>query len=445
MWYGLSHKVWGAAEIFFAASFFLFAALFCQTANARDIRVTKDLPQAIAKAEAGDRLRLAKGTYAGPVVLEKPVSIIGDAEVLIKGDGKGNVITVKAPDVTLSGLTVTGSGLLLETQDSGIFLSKEATGAIVENNRVMDNLIGIYVWGAQNSTVRGNIIRGRRDLRVNERGNGVQIWNAPGAVVDHNDIQYGRDGIFVTTSKRNIFRNNTIHDVRFAVHYMYTNKSQVIGNVSTGNDIGYAIMFSTRVDVINNRSIGDRERGILFNYANRIRVVGNRVRGNGVLGGPEKCIFIYNSNKNKITDNLLAECDIGVQFTAGSEGNEILGNAFVDNRTQVKYVGTRWLEWSKDGRGNYWSDNSAFDLDGNGVADNVYRPNDLTDQILWRYPEAKLLVNSPAVQVLKWAQSAFPALHPGGVVDSAPLMKIPEGLNYKNAQRGNEGQMKVQE
>ena len=207
---------------------------------------------------------------------------------------------------------------------------------------------------------------------------------------------------------------------------MYTNKSQVVGNISTGNDIGYAIMFSTHVDIVGNQSINDRERGILFNYANKVKVLDNRV-----TGGPEKCIFIYNSNRNVIRGNLLAGCDIGVQFTAGSENNEITGNAFVDNRTQVKYVGTRWLEWSKEGRGNYWSDNSAFDMDGDGIADTIYRPNDLTDQILWRYPSAKLLMNSPAVLLLKWAQSAFPALHPGGVVDSAPLMKLPKNMRLK--------------
>ena len=88
----------------------------------------------------------------------------------------------------------------------------------------------------------------------------------------------------------------------------------------------------------------------------------------------------------------------------------------------MKYVGTRWVEWSHEGVGNYWSDHAAFDLDGDGRADAAYRPNDLTDQIMWRYPAAKLLANSPAVSVLKWAQKSFPALHPGGVIDSAPLM-----------------------
>lgn len=79
-----------------------------------------------------------------------------------------------------------------------------------------------------------------------------------------------------------------------------------------------------------------------------------------------------------------------------------------------------------NGRGNYWSDNPAFDLDGDGIGDAAYRPNDLIDEVLWAYPVAKLLLNSPAVQSLRWAQSRFPALHPGGVIDSAPLMEPPD-------------------
>jgi nitrous oxidase accessory protein len=91
----------------------------------------------------------------------------------------------------------------------------------------------------------------------------------------------------------------------------------------------------------------------------------------------------------------------------------------------VKYVGTRHLDWSKNGRGNYWSDNPAFDLNGDGIADTAYRPNDLIDRVLWTAPAAKVLVNSPAVQVIRWAQAQFPALLPGGVVDSHPLMSPP--------------------
>jgi len=87
-------------------------------------------------------------------------------------------------------------------------------------------------------------------------------------------------------------------------------------------------------------------------------------------------------------------------------------------------------DWSKDGRGNYWSDNPAFDLNGDGIADTAYRPNDLVDRVLWTAPAAKVLINSPAVQVLRWAQAQFPALYPGGVVDTHPLMAPPPTRSF---------------
>ena len=76
-----------------------------------------------------------------------------------------------------------------------------------------------------------------------------------------------------------------------------------------------------------------------------------------------------------------------------------------------------------NGTGNFWSDNPAFDLNGDGVADSPYRPNDLMDHILWSQPAAALLTGAPAVQLIRWSQSSFPATLPGGVVDSFPQMR----------------------
>lgn len=401
--------------------------LFVDVAEADTLTVRPGenlLTEALAAAKAGDTIRLLDGTHSGPVTVAKPLTIVGESSAAtIEGTGTGSVVTVTAPDVVIDGITIRGSGLLLETQDSGIFLSKEAVQAKILNNHLDNNLIGVYVWGAKDVVVRGNKVTGRRDLRMNERGNGVQIWNAPGTRIEANDIRFGRDGIFVNTSKSNVFVGNLLRDLRFGVHYMYTNGSEVSGNTSRGNHLGYAIMFSKKIKVTDNISENDRDRGILFNYANQTVTTGNIV-----AGGPEKCVFIYNSNKNSFSGNLFSGCQIGIHFTGGSERNEVIGNAFVRNRTQVKYVGTRWVEWSKDRQGNFWSDHAAFDLNRDGIADSAYRPNDLTDQILWRFPAAKLLTNSPAIQVLKWAQGSFPALHPGGVIDRAPLMIPPQHL-----------------
>ncbi len=378
------------------------------------------LRRAVATAEAGSVLRLAAGSHGGPISIERPLTLVGEPEAIIDGGGAASVLTVSAPGVTIRGLSIVGSGAKLETEDSGVFVDKRGDRVLIEHNRIEGNLIGVFLKGPDNAIVRDNRIVGRDDLRVNERGNGVQLWNTPGSVVEGNSISYGRDGIFVTTSKHNVFRGNSFEDLRFAIHYMYTNQSEVSGNVSRGNHVGYAIMYSNRLEVRDNLSEGDRDHGILLNYANSSEIAGNIVRG-----GAEKCVFIYNANKNRFHRNRFEGCGIGIHFTAGSERNTIAGNAFIGSRTQVKYVGSRDVEWSAEGRGNYWSDNTAFDLDGDGVSDRPYRPNDLADQIVWRHPLGKLLLSSPALQVLRWAQSEFPALHPGGVTDSAPLMAPP--------------------
>jgi nitrous oxidase accessory protein len=407
----------------------------------------------IAEAAPGDKLTLEAGSYAGPITMNKPLVLQGKPGAAIIGNGKGSVITVEAPGAVVRGLAVSGSGRDLMVRDSGIYVAQSATGALIENNDVTDNMFGIYLFGAVDAVARANRVVGLKNGRSSEIGNGVTVWNAPGAKVLGNEISYGRDGIATNASKRNVFSGNTFRNLRFAIHYMYTNDSEISDNVSIGNAVGYAIMFSNRLKITGNWSEGDRDHGLLLNSANSSDIRNNTVLGRmqpaerwlsrGVQSsehgmpkldnedfgtgaaerlGPEKCVFIYNANKNRFTENHFEGCAIGIHFTAGSEGNAMSGNAFINNRNQVKYVGTRFIDWSSEGRGNFWSDNPAFDLDGDGIGDNPYRPNDLVDQVLWTSPQAKLLTTSPAVQVIRWAQSQFPALLPGGVVDNHPLM-----------------------
>jgi len=375
------------------------------------------LAKAIANATPGIVLKLEAGIHAGPILIDKSITLTGTKGTIIDGKGLGTVIKITAEDVTIRGLKIISSGDNLPEKHSGIFVNKTAHRAIIEDNFLENNLISVYLWGADDVMVRNNKIYGRQDLRVNERGNGVQLWKSDGSLVIGNEIKYGRDGLFAMTTKNNIFRDNVIEDTRFAVHYMYANNSILEGNISRNNHVGYALMFSSDMKVIGNLSLGDRDQGIAMNYANQSKFIANQV-----ISTEDKCVFIYNSNKNQFRRNLFKDCSIGVHFTAGSERNVISENAFIANQTQVKYVGTRNLDWADAGRGNYWSDNPAFDLDGNGLADAVYRPNDMVDRVVWAYPMSKLLLNSPAIQVLRWAQSTFPAIAPGGVYDSAPLM-----------------------
>ncbi|KSV91041.1 nitrous oxide reductase family maturation protein NosD [Sinorhizobium sp. GL28] len=376
------------------------------------------LAEAVAGAQPGDVLILTDGAYGGPVTIDQPLTVTGPRGAVVDGLGQGSVVTITAPDVTLTGFTVTGSGRINQDLDAGVKIVQGADRARVEKLLVTDNMHGIDVHGGRGAVVAANEIVGTRSPRMNERGNGIYVWNSPGTLLEDNIIRYGRDGIFSNASADSIYRRNIMRDLRFAVHFMYTRNTEVSDNISIGNHLGFAIMFANRAKILNNLSLGDREHGLMLNYANNADVSGNLVRG-----GTKKCLFVYNAHKNLVWGNRFESCGIGIHFTAGSEKNVLTGNAFIANREQVKYVGTRNMEWSHEGRGNFWSDHPAFDLNGDGIADSFYRPNDLMDQILWSQPAASLLTGSPAVQIVRWSQRDFPATQPGGVRDSAPLMR----------------------
>ncbi|EKE70482.1 nitrous oxide reductase family maturation protein NosD [Celeribacter baekdonensis] len=379
------------------------------------------LARALWAARAGDEIVLASGHYAGPVHIEIPLTLTGTTGAIIDAGGVGSVVTVDAPDVTIQSLTLINSGRVHEPGDAGVKLTQKARGAQVLNNDLKGNLIGVDIHGARDALVQDNRIEGLQLSRMNDRGNGVYVWNAPGSIVKDNDIRYGRDGIFSNVSKHNIYRGNLFRDLRFAVHYMYTNDSEISGNVSIGNHLGFAMMYSDRIVARDNISINDRDYGVMLNYTNKSDVFANQVSG-----GAEKCAFVYNSHNNLLAENSFNGCDIGIHFTAGSERNTVTGNAFIGNHTQVKYVGASDVEWSFEGRGNFWSDHPSFDLNGDDRADSTYRPNDVMDHILWSQPAAKLLIGSPAVQLVRWSQEQFPATAIGGVIDSHPLIVAPK-------------------
>lgn len=401
----------------------LAVALLPSTSSAQIVTVEAGdgtLQSAIDKAPFGATLLLKPGIFTGAIVVNKTLSLTGKLTSILDGGGEGHVVMVDAPNVVINGLSIMHSGDSLATEDSGIFVTDRGDHARIQNNHLEHNLIGVYLKGPEKALVKNNRVLGSQNPRMNDRGNAIHIWNSTGSIIEKNHLTHGRDGIFVTTSRNNSFRENLIEDMRFAIHYMYTNNSQVIGNRSVDNHTAYALMFSDKIEVTGNVSDSSRDRGLLLNFVNY-----SKIERNVVHGGSDKCVFIYNANFNRFDSNHFEACNIGIHFTAGSAQNIIARNAFVDNRHQVKYVGTRHIEWSENGEGNYWSDNPAFDLDNNGISDTPYQPNDLVDQIVWRYPLAKLLLNSPATQLLKWAQSEFPLLHPGGVIDSAALMKVP--------------------
>lgn len=399
----------------------------------------ESLRAALAAAEDGDELLLAPGEYRGNFSIDRSLTLVGDGKAVFDGEGQGDTIRVRAPDVTLRGIEVRHSGLNLTDMNAGVFVEKQADGITIEDSHFEGNAFGIWLDASPNPRILRNTVHGTPEIRSQDRGNGIHLYAVNGGLVEGNEVWDTRDGIYIDTSNDNVLRGNTLHHLRYGVHYMYSYSNEVVDNLTHDTRTGYALMQSKYLTVTGNRSVGDGNYGILMNYITDSLIAGNEVRevqrgtspntgAGAIIGAEGKALFMYNSLFNEIRDNLFSGAEIGIHMTAGSEDNSIHGNAFVDNRTQVKYVNNRMQEWSRDGAGNYWSDYLGWDRNEDGLGDTAYEPNDAVDKVLWKYPLAKLLLNSPAVQTLRWVQSEFPVFRPQGVRDSHPRMVPPDNI-----------------
>jgi nitrous oxidase accessory protein len=413
----------------------LLMALVLALPLAASSRAQEPLAALIAAAPPGATVRVPTGVHAvRGLRLDKPVTLVGAPGAVLDAGGSGDVLRIGAANVTVRGLTLRRSGTDLTAENAGIFVEQKARDVTLDHNRIEDTLFGVYLDGPANVQVTNNVIRGLHSLQASDRGDGIHMWNDTGCTIEGNDIVGSRDGIYVYVSSNNAFIRNTVQDVRYGVHYMYSNHNVLRDNTSRGNVAGFALMSSDHLQVTGNIAEDDQSYGFLLNYIsysqfnrNEARhITGLRGADGGTLdGGEGKGVFVYLSQFNDFHANVIANSEIGIHVTAGSEHNRLWANRFIANRLQVKYVQNLAQEWSVDRRGNYWSDYLGWDLDGDGIGDVPFRPNDGVDVLLWKYPSARSLMSSPAILLLRYVQRAFPVFTPPSVQDSHPLMHAP--------------------
>lgn len=409
----------------------LYALLFCAGTALAGPQPISDLP---LTAEGDNRWTLPAGEYIGNFRIDQPLHLRCEPGAVLSAAGQGNALSISVHDVVVEGCAFRDWGRNLTEMNAAIFIERGANNVIVRNNRLHGAGFGVWADRTENVQILDNHIQGDPTVRSQDRGNGIHLFNARGARVAGNHIRETRDGVYIDTSNGNRIEHNLIEDLRYGVHYMFANDNHVIGNVTRRTRTGYALMQSRKLTVIGNRSEHDRNYGMLMNYITYSTIKDNFVTdvqagdtgGDSMIqGGEGKALFIYNSLFNVIEHNHFEHSNLGIHLTAGSEDNRIVDNAFVGNEQQVKYVAVRTQEWSADGRGNYWSDYLGWDRNDDGLGDVPYEPNDNVDRLLWMYPQVRLLMNSPGIELLRWVQRAFPVLKSPGVQDSHPLMNLP--------------------
>lgn len=408
-------------------------ALFQPVALAKTLQVSVDdnLQAILDSAAKGDVVSLDAGEYQGNFILRQAITLTGNNVATINAGGKGHALLLKSSDILIEDLTIINWGSDLTAQNAGIYSDKKANNLIIRNNKLQGDGFGIWLQSGKHIKVKGNEVEGNPALRSADRGNGIQLSKVEDVEVTGNTVSKTRDGLYIIASQYNVLKNNTMHDLRYGIHYMYSHSNEVLDNLAYNTRAGYALMSSRKLTVRGNETRDSEDYGFLMNFITYSDISHNRITNvwtkpeNKVLGRDGKGLFVYNSGYNTISYNTIDTAEIGIHLTAGSENVKVFGNSFVNNPVQVKYVSNREQEWSQEGIGNFWSNYLGWDLDNNGRGDTPFEPNDGIDKLIWQYPEAKVLLDSPAILMLRWIQKQFPVLKPAGVRDSFPLMTVP--------------------
>lgn len=415
-------------------------------ANIIEVSPGEALQQRLDEAPEGAELRLGCGNYRGNFVVQKPLSLSAEKAhcAHLDAGGQGHALLLRASGVRIEGLSVGNWGRNLTTQDAGIYSDRQASQIVIRNNRLEGDGFGIWLQKGQDIEVTGNYIRGNTALRSADRGNGIQLSSVQQVRVENNDVAHTRDGIYIISSQHNTLKGNRMHELRYGIHYMYSHSNTVVDNLAYDTRAGYALMSSRNLTVEGNRSRDTEDYGFLMNYITSSTIRGNQIHNvwtkpeHKVVGREGKGFFVYNSAYNNISFNTVDTAEIGIHLTAGSEETRVFGNNFINNPVQVKFVSNTPREWSEAGTGNFWSNYLGWDLDGDGRGDTAFEPNDGIDGLVWKYPEAKILLDSPAVLMLRYVQRQFPVLRPPGVRDSHPMMHpvseaaVQEALSARN-------------
>ena len=370
-------------------------------------------------ASPGDVLVVTAGTYVGDLTIDKPLTLLGRGRPTLVGSGTGSVVRIRAAGVVIEGVDINGKGGGDLGRDSaGIHVS--AARVVIRDCRVRNALFGIYLREADDVVVDRCRIEGVPGKEPGEIGSGIHVWNSHRFHFSDNDIRATRDGFYIQSSSGGRVLRNRARDLRYGLHYMYSDDNVFEENTFENGAAGAALMFSQRLAFRRNRFLHNRgfaSVGLLLKACDEVIAEDNLIADNA------RGIFLEGSYRNVFRRNIVAQSDTAIVLYDSASGNEFAGNAFIGNMTPLTFVGRR-----TDTRfdGNFWSSNREPDLDGDGRSDRPYRLASLFDHLRGNVVAADLYADGFAAAALAAAEATFPVLEPVEVLDRAPLVARPD-------------------
>ncbi|WP_422084224.1 nitrous oxide reductase family maturation protein NosD [Ulvibacterium sp.] len=376
--------------------------------------------QGIAMAVEYDTLLVKKGTYKEyNIVIDKPLTLLGEDYPIIDGEDKGEIITIVSDNVTVSGFFIINVGTSYTTDYAAVRVVKSENFLI--QHLVLEKLFfGIYLEKSNNGKVYHNKIIGDAVDEYNS-GNGIQLWYSHHVEVDRNIVQGTRDGIYLEFSDNVTINNNISSDnIRYGLHFMFSNDDIYTNNTFENNGAGVAVMFSKNIRMQDNtfrKNWGTASFGMLLKEINDAEIIGNTFEEN-TIG-----INIEGSNRINYTGNDFINNGWAIKVRGACYTNTFKNNNFLYNSFDISYnskVNDNIFEE------NYWSSYTGYDLDKDGIGDVPYRPVKLFSYIVNRTPETIVLLRSLFMDIIDFSEKVSPVFTPDNLMDSHPLMQKTE-------------------
>ncbi|RZJ35653.1 MAG: nitrous oxide reductase family maturation protein NosD [Flavobacterium sp.] len=391
-------------------------------AHANVIEVGKNKPiksikSALAIAKTGDTVLVSGGIYKeGNITINKKIVFKGTGNPVLDGQLRFEVLSLKAAGIVVEGFKVINSGHATLEDPCGI-KAYNTHSVVIRNNILDNNFFGIYLQNCRNSVIQNNKITayGKEEQLI---GNGIHCWKSDKIQIVGNTITGHRDGIyfeFVTNSV--IKKNLSTRNVRYGLHFMFSNADSYIGNTFRNNGAGVAVMFTKKVTMIGNvfeKNYGDATYGLLLKEISDSHISGNRFVDN------TSGIHMEGTSRILVEKNVFQRNGWGMKIQASCMDNEIRQNNFLGNTFDISTNGSLVLNTFNK---NYWDKYDGYDLDKNGIGDVPYHPLSLFAVLTENTPSAMLLFRSFMITLLDKSEKVLPSITPDNFIDKTPLMK----------------------
>ena len=369
-------------------------------------------------------LKLQEGIYEGNIRITKPLTIEGiNDKVIIKGDAKGSVISIRSSFVILKKLHITNSGIDMQKIDAAVSM-RQVQNCEVRDCNISDVLYGIDMDRVSSSVIADNYITTKENT-LPLRANALKLYYAHHNIIQANKIENVRD-VTLNYSHHNLFKNNIFIGNRFATHLSLSNNNTFISNIYKYNSVAMMFMGAQNTKVIGNEilsSNGAAGIGVMIGGISNFVFKNNRVSFNA------KALYIQGQEKAKgmkryIIGNELSYNGEAFHFHASIKDNTITNNKIFANINDVVKDAGKNFETSNIVEYNYWDRYEGFDKDRDGIGDTSFRVYQYADQ-LWHYNhKVKFFYASPVMTLLNFLSQLAPFIEPNLIMeDRKPIFR----------------------